>query len=1011
MLRRIILIFCFCIKITNLGGQHLNTVKFTKDDIQIYAGIVGMYEDDQNYLWVYGFDGISRYDGFTFERLEQIYPESENLVSNNCASLYKDENYLWIGTANNGLACIDKKGAIHNFNQLVRNDDTLSAYNISQVISSQNQLFIVGENGLETFRYKNRKYKKITIPDLDASTVNKIFLHNNFLWIENQSGLHKIDLKTFNKIQFSYLKNVSFFLHPNNELWIASITEGTAIYRFEETSSKFIYASYQPYKKYKKKRGYTWIDSTSLLSTPLLDLFLEIAHFKKSQKERIDAQLSNLDQELFLRTPFTDSQGRIWIFGQDLYLIPKKTIVEPYFISKEIGVLNDMLVDDRFTYVSVRNKGLYKYDPNGKFIQNYTTDNSDIADNYISSIVELENNRLGLCMMDHFQIYSEKNGFEEAFEFPGIIRSAGEDEEHLYIGGYADIFKIRKSDRTITSIGIPTHNPNSGNAVNAILSLNKYFLTFATAGGIMTLDIEANEIDVLDFLMARMISKESRNKTNDAAISPSGSKIATACDNGLFLTNNTLMDDTIYENKMFRSARLLGRPEEKIKIRTADRFFINVEFYNDTILYATSRKLIYRVDISNMKVETFGRLQGNINNSYTLRSSYKDRDGNIYFGGDQGIEKVNELQFEPHTANLELFVDQVYYNGVPQFPKPNQTHKIPSETKVSEFKVNMPSNLFAQQTIIQGRIDNNEWTDLSTDHRMTFYNPSPGSHTLSFKSKDVNGQKRSKVTEINIKVLKKWYEYLWIWLLIGLCVVSLIVAIIFLLQKRKNERALTELRLQQEMASLKLTSLNSQMNPHFIFNALSSIQQLVISGETDIAEDYLSKFSKLLRHVMQYASYKNVRLTEELSFIKNYLDLELLRFEDAFEYTIENLVPNPEEVFIPPFFIQPQVENAIKHGFSQQGSSYSIKIKLEEYVETIRIIIEDNGKGRQFIQSHNPYANTSTKKGNLLTRERIENLNKLNYKSTYKIEDLYTEGKASGTRVTLEFNHEKLIAE
>jgi hypothetical protein len=1012
MLRLSYILLCFCFSITSISGQYLNTVKYSKDDLQLYAGIVGMYEDEEHYLWAYGFDGISRYDGFNFEPIEKIFPESENLISKNCSSIFRDDNFLWIGTSNNGVSAIDKQGQLFRINDLIRNNDSLSSYRIENIFSSGDKLFVVGENGLESFRLRNKKFQKFEIPELDTKSVLKLHHHEGFLWVENLNGLHKIDLQTLDKIQFSYLKNISFFHNPQGELWIASIDEGTTLYQFESISSKFIKADYQPYKNYKKTRGFTWLNSTSLLSTPTLDLFIEIAHFDKNKIERIDAEKSNLDQERFLRTPLTDKYGRTWIFGQEVYVIPKTTGITSHFVSKDIGIVNDMLITENFMYLSIRNKGFYKYDNKGILIQSFTTKNSDLADNFISSIVPLKNDKLGLCMMDYFQIFSEENGFEEAFLFPGIIRTAIENEDHIYLGGYADIFKVNKSTRAVKAIDVVWSSSNQGNAVNAMLSLTDDQLQFATSqGGILDLDTKKDELNTAAFLLNKMVNLKSRHKINDAAISPSGLNIISATDNGLFLIKNEILYDSVKDKRILKNMANLADHERQIKFETNDRFFTNVEFYNDSIAYATSRTQIYRISLNTMSVQNYSRLQGALNKSYILRSRYIDTEGNIYFGGEEGIEKVTESKFNFNADKLNLKIDQIYHNSLPQYSMKKEKHNIPSDAKIVEFKINLPNNLSGNFVKIQGQLDENEWTDLPSNHRLTLYNPYPGSHLISFRAIDQNGGLRSEIVSMRLMVFRKWYEYIWVWIVLGIIITSGIVIGIFNQQKKKNERAMTELRLQKELATLKLTSLNSQMNPHFIFNALSSIQQLVTMGETEIAEDYLSKFSKLLRHVIQYASNMNVGLEEELTFIENYLDLELLRFEDAFDYEIENLVPNPKEVFIPPFFIQPQVENAIKHGFSERDSPYLIKIKLEEINGMVKITIEDNGKGRKFAQGQSVYAKAGTKKGNLLTRERIDNLNKLNYQSSYVVEDLFTDGAPSGTKVTIEFNREKLVEE
>jgi len=825
MLRFVIIILTFCLSSTLLIAQYLNTTKFTKDDLQLYGGIVGMHEDDVGYLWVYGFDGISRYDGFSFEPIKKVYPESENLISLNCSSLTSDQYHLWIGTRSNGLFAIDKEGQLKNFQDLKANKEGDLVQNVLQVISSGDKLFLRGKAGLEAYVRVNSQYEKLIIPNLDATSVVKIFMHKDMLWIENDNGLHQLNLAQISKIQYSELRQLSFFVHPSKSLWIASIGEnGTTLHEFDEKSSRLNPADFQPYKNYKKVRGYSWLNDESLFSTPF-DLFPQIVHFNTESIERIDPLLSHLGQERFIRQPFTDSKGRTWIFGQELYLAPASPFIELHALSKKVGVVIDMLVTERYTYLSIANKGLYKYNNDGKFLASYSTSNSELADNYISDITQLNDGKIGLCMMNHFQIMSEQVDFEKPFVLPGIIRSVIEDEESIWLGGFSHFFKLSKSNRQVEKIPVPNNSASGGNAVNAFISVDNNTLRFAAAHeGILTYRINEKEIDLSE-LMSQALSKQARSpnvktKINHASISPSGSKILSATDNGLFLIDN--IPASTSDEKLERMASQLSSAEDRIKLNTSERFFTNAIFFSDSIAYATSRKRIYRISLSDLEVESFGRSQGTVNNTYSLRSNYKDLSGNIYFGGDQGVDVVHEELYQEGSRFSKLELGQVYFNGIPQHALPAGKLSIPSDIKVAEFKVNMPKNRLDDQVIIQGRLDKNEWTDFSADHKMTLYNPSPGNHQMDFRARNLHGKVMSESTNVKFHVKRKWYEHLWLWLVLGFFLISGIMWGILNVQKKRSKRELAASRLQEELASLKLTSLNSQMNPHFMTTFPSS---------------------------------------------------------------------------------------------------------------------------------------------------------------------------------------------
>ena len=163
----------------------------------------------------------------------------------------------------------------------------------------------------------------------------------------------------------------------------------------------------------------------------------------------------------------------------------------------------------------------------------------------------------------------------------------------------------------------------------------------------------------------------------------------------------------------------------------------------------------------------------------------------------------------------------------------------------------------------------------------------------------------------------------------------------------RNEMEL--LHTQNRLAEEKLTALRSQMNPHFIFNSLNSIQQFILKGEVDNANKYLSQFSKLIRLVLQYSEYNFISLEEEIHMLKLYLSLEKTRFGNSFEYKIQTEQEiDADEIKIPNLMIQPFVENAIWHGLMHKEGDRKIDISFHlKDEQSVICEITDNGIGRE----------------------------------------------------------------
>ncbi|WP_347173223.1 sensor histidine kinase [Polaribacter uvawellassae] len=210
---------------------------------------------------------------------------------------------------------------------------------------------------------------------------------------------------------------------------------------------------------------------------------------------------------------------------------------------------------------------------------------------------------------------------------------------------------------------------------------------------------------------------------------------------------------------------------------------------------------------------------------------------------------------------------------------------------------------------------------------------------------------------------------------------------------------------EKQINELKLTSLLSQMNPHFIFNALNSIKLYIINNESKNAAHYLNKFSKLIRKILEASTAKEVTLQEELETMDLYMTIENIRFSNEIDFQIsinENI--NLKNIKVPPLILQPFLENAIWHGLSSKKDDKKIMLSIHKIdVGHIQITIKDNGIGRTASAKIKSDKSINRKSiGIQLTEDRLSNFVK-NLKHKYSIiyEDLVQNNKAIGTNVVL----------
>ena len=216
------------------------------------------------------------------------------------------------------------------------------------------------------------------------------------------------------------------------------------------------------------------------------------------------------------------------------------------------------------------------------------------------------------------------------------------------------------------------------------------------------------------------------------------------------------------------------------------------------------------------------------------------------------------------------------------------------------------------------------------------------------------------------------------------------------IQKREHHKAM----INQKIAEFKMTALRSQMNPHFVFNAISSIQHYILKQDTFKSYNYLAKFSLLIRTILDNSKEEYIALSQEINTLKLYIDLEQIRFKNSFKFIL-NIDKNLEmDTYIPTMLIQPYVENSIWHGLMPKQTNCILEIGLEKKDTYILATIKDNGVGRDYPGKKSKLHES---KGMSITEQRIKELQQTNEKKfQVTIIDLKDEnGDAAGTEVQI----------
>ncbi|UTW64283.1 histidine kinase [bacterium SCSIO 12741] len=313
-----------------------------------------------------------------------------------------------------------------------------------------------------------------------------------------------------------------------------------------------------------------------------------------------------------------------------------------------------------------------------------------------------------------------------------------------------------------------------------------------------------------------------------------------------------------------------------------------------------------------------------------------------------------------------------------------------------------PSGLFQYRYRMEG-VDK-KWIYTSSN-RVQYTMLPPGLYNLQVEAMNKDGIWGREPAELGFVIHPFYYQTFWFKALMVLLVILVIGTGIIIYVQNLRSRVKQRSQIDKKIADLELKALRAQMNPHFIFNTLSSIQHYVSANNTEEALRYLSKFAKLMRVILDNSKRKEIPIKDELKAITLYLDLEKLRFKEKFDYSIivdEALDTHYD--LIPSMLIQPYLENSILHGIMHKEGKGHIDVGLVRQNGHIICVVEDDGIGRKKAGDIQKNRNKNYKSAGMsITRDRLEIINQVNESNlSVEVEDRENESvSATGTRVKI----------
>jgi sensor histidine kinase YesM len=537
------------------------------------------------------------------------------------------------------------------------------------------------------------------------------------------------------------------------------------------------------------------------------------------------------------------------------------------------------------------------------------------------------------------------------------------------------------------------------NTTRSIIEDDDHTFWLASAAGLFHVDIEKQ------FLDEAVISKINKDyfktdqlyallKNNDDEI-----WISTG-NNGLYLFNK-------------RSKKIIKNINQTDGL--SNNFIYGILKDDDGKLWLSSNLGISIYESNFNKIRSYDINDGLQSNEFNSGAYFKTRNNELLFGGINGFNIINPKyipfnNYKPNVNISSIRVDDFPYR-IMNYQTPKNQIKFKNNQNNFEFEFTSSDYANIAKNTFEYKLDGFDKSWTKTNRRYATYPKLPhGNYTFYVRASNNDGIYSTNAASFSFRI-KPMFWQTWVFRILAALfslfyLYRLIIKFLTKARRRDKEKMKIEKQksdFEKQLAEIKLKALVSQMNPHFIFNCMNSIQAMILSDQNMQASTYLTKLSRLVRAVLENSVKTFVPLNEVIDNLKLYLELESLRFDQQFNYDIRTENIDIYSVEMPSMLIQPYVENAIWHGLLKKVGDKNLHVKFFAKDKKVFCVIEDNGIGRVNAQTLN-LKKQHKSLGTTITQEMFDTLNKIK-EATYKADiiDLYDENnKATGTKVIIE---------
>jgi ligand-binding sensor domain-containing protein len=1013
-----ILVFAVLFPKTHAQTNSLNFDSYTSEDGLSQNSVYSIAQTSDGFMWLGTQDGLNRFDGKEFFHIKSM-PLSQDTIASDFSKfsktitcLYADSaDWLWVGTT--------KEIALYNryLNKFVYPNVVYNGFNLpnviylTKIIEYKNNIWILTKNkGIFCYNKVNKKMVPLEWDGNNPISINAItFAPNGSVWVASEKEIYKLEQNKFSNIKVAnnQSKDDGYvdICFVNDELWII---KGDRKIIF---LSNFIGNEYTVNHFSQKFKGKTPFAGTNLIhqsdsNTVWLGSrsngIIKVNLSNHTYENAIHGSPKSVLKTQFVLSFFTNNQKITWVgLSGGLYKFYSMSATIDLFRNETFNEnsVSDNKIFSIFTkndldfYMGTLYSGLLHFNVTSNTFTNYSPSEKKISSSESKNIYEIiagKNNLLwlatwsGLLSFDKktkiFEEFKDKND-EQTIELCALINL--KNSSKILTGGYRGGLRIFDSEaKTWVKCYDPYHFLD-----NTKLRV-RYMKEFGEGDIFMSTETSClvkynyKSGQFTKYPQFEFISGTSRHFCVD------GSFFWIATDDGLIQASLPNFNPI----KVWTT-----------KDGLADNYIYAVLTDKFGRIWVSSNQGISMLDYKKNVCRNYNTEDNLQDMEFNTASCYKDKNANLWFGGINGLNKITPELFSPNEYSPSPKITQILVMNAPFISDTSTPYLnkivLPYNQNFISFRFQSPNYSQSDKTVYQYFLEgvDSGWINNGNRNFVNYTQLKPGKYTFHVKSSNASDVWCHQNTAINIIITPPWWLTWWFY---AISILTFIGIVYFLLQYRiKSIRKQEQLKFK--IASLEIQSLRSQMNPHFIFNALNSINGFIVENKTHLASNYLTKFSRLIRLILENSKSETISLQKEVETLKLYLLMEGIRFDNKFDYEIfiEEKI-DLDYINIAPLIIQPFAENSIWHGLMHKPTKGHLQINILQNDNILVIEIIDNGIGRaKSTELKSKESNKHKSYGMEITTQRILNANP---KNSVIISDLIDQTENTiGTNVTI----------